>query len=167
MSSGGRYVLANLLMAADGSTTVRGRSVGLSSPADRARFHQLRATADYILIGGNTARSEPYAATPVPLVVLTRGNLPDEVSSNSMARAVKAGLPEVLDALEGNILIEAGPALLQEAMRLKLVDELHLTITTAEPHENQIALEDLIVGYQEESREEINGEKFLTFTPKR
>lgn len=159
--------MANLLMAADGSTTVRGRSVGLSSPADRTRFHQLRATADYILIGGNTARNEPYASTPVPLVVLTRGNLPDEISSNPMARAVNADLPEVLDALEGNILIEAGPALLQDAMRSKLVDELHLTITPAQPHENQIELEDFIVGYAEESCEEVNGEKFFTFIPKR
>lgn len=167
MSRRGRYVVANLLVGADGSTTVHGRSVGLSSPADRKRFHQLRATADYIVIGGNTARNEPYASTPVPLVVLTRGALPDEVSSNAMAHAVNSHLTDVLDALDGNILIEAGPALLSKAMSSKLVDELHLTITHAEPGENRVDIAKLLEGYKEQSSEEIDGERFLILIPKR
>jgi riboflavin biosynthesis pyrimidine reductase len=163
----GRYVLANLLVGADGSTTVRGRSVGLSSPADRRRFHQLRAGTDYIVIGGNTARTEPYASTPVPLIVLTHGQLPDEISSNTLARAVNASLPEVLELLEGNILIEAGPSLLGIAMSSQLVDEFHLTITQAAPAENQIDISNLISGYEESECEEVDGEKFLIFNPKR
>lgn len=167
MVSGGRYVVANLLVGADGSTTVRGRSVGLSSPVDRKRFHQLRSSADYIVIGGNTARTEPYASTPVPLVVLTHGELPDEISANPIARAVSAPLADVLDALEGNILIEAGPSLLALAMSSHLVDELHLTVTGAAPGENQIDIAALTLGYDEIDCEEIDGEKFLTFIPKR
>ena len=163
----GRYVVANLLVGTDGSTTARGRSAGLSSPVDRKRFHQLRAMADYIVIGGNTARTEPYASTPVPLIVLTHGELPAEISANPLARAVSGPLAEVLDALAGNILIEAGPTLLELAMRSHLVDELHLTITGAAPGENQIDILALTNGYDEIDREEIAGEKFLTFIQKR
>jgi riboflavin biosynthesis pyrimidine reductase len=160
-------VIANLIVGADGSTTVRGRSVGLSSPADRKRFHQLRAGADYIVIGGNTARTEPYASTPVPLIVLTHGLLPDEISSNTLARSVSAPLPDVLNELEGNILIEAGPSLLGIAMSSRLVDEFHLTITQAAPAENQINISNLISGYEETNCEEVDGDKFLIFSPKR
>lgn len=167
MVSGGRYVVANLLVGADGSTTLGGRSVGLSSPADRKRFHQLRASADYIVIGGNTARTEPYLSTPVPLVVLTHGELPDEISTNPLARAVNAPLTDVLDALEGNILIEAGPSLLQQAMSSNLIDELNLTITDATPSENMIDISKLTSGYDEIDCQELNGEKFITFIPKR
>ena len=161
----GRFVMANLLVGADGSTTVHGRSVGLSSPADRKRFHQLRTGADLIIIGGNTARNEPYATTPIPLIVLTHGALPDEVNSNPDAHAVKADIQRALNELSGNILIEAGPAIIQEATKAQLIDELYITVTRATPSENQINFEELIIGYREDSREEIDGEIFLRFVP--
>ena len=73
-------VLANLVLGSDGSTTLDGSSKALSSASDRKRFHELRTLASAILIGGNTARTEPYASTPVPLVVVTRsGEIPESV----------------------------------------------------------------------------------------
>ena len=76
-------VMANLVMGADGSTSIRGSSSALSSKLDRLRFHELRKRASVILIGGNTARNEPYAKTPLPLVILTLKNqIPDEVLAN-------------------------------------------------------------------------------------
>jgi len=62
---------ANLIVGKDGSTTVAGSSTPLSTDEDRRRFHQLRTDADLILIGGNTARREPYKRTPIPLYILT------------------------------------------------------------------------------------------------
>ena len=80
-------VLANSVLGSDGSTTLDCSSKALSSASDRKRFHELRALASVILIGGNTARTEPYASTPVPLVVITRsGEIPESVRSNPKAR---------------------------------------------------------------------------------
>lgn len=154
-------------MGADGSTTVHGRSVGLSSPADRARFHQLRKSADCILIGGNTARTEPYSLTPVPLTVLTHGDLPDEVKSNPRATAKSSSIDEALSEMSGTILIEAGPAILKEALSKKLVDEFYLTITPAQVNENAVNIESLTENYVEVSREDVGGDIFLKFIPKR
>ena len=80
-------VLANLVLGSDGSTSLDGSSKSLSSTEDRRRFHELRTRASAILIGGNTARTEPYATTPVPLVVITRsGNIPESVRGNPKAQ---------------------------------------------------------------------------------
>ena len=85
MSIGTNLVMANLVMGSDGSTTLEGSSKTLSSPQDRLRFHELRAQASAILIGGNTARNEPYATTPLPLVVISRtGNIPESVLANPL-----------------------------------------------------------------------------------
>jgi riboflavin biosynthesis pyrimidine reductase len=162
---GGRFVLANLLIGRDGSTTLAGRSKGLSSPEDRRRFHELRKSADFILVGGNTARNEPYSVTPAPLIVITHGELPQELKSNPLARAVNAPLSEVLNALEGNIVIEAGPALLVAAIKDALVDELHLTITNLTPNENKISIEELTLGYEKISQEDVGEESFAIFIP--
>ncbi|NDI26033.1 MAG: pyrimidine reductase, partial [Actinobacteria bacterium] len=62
---------ANLIVGKDGSTTLAGSSIGLSTDEDRRRFHELRSKNDLILIGGNTARREPYKRTPIPLYILT------------------------------------------------------------------------------------------------
>ncbi len=53
-------VLLNMVSSADGRATFEGRSGGLSSPADRALFHALRAPADGVLIGAGTVRAERY-----------------------------------------------------------------------------------------------------------
>ena len=65
-------IIANLILGRDGGTSIRGRSAPLSSSSDRKRFHELRAMSDAIVIGGETARCEPYGKTPVPLIVVTR-----------------------------------------------------------------------------------------------
>ena len=58
---------ANLIVGKDGSTTKSGSSIGLSTDEDRTRFKALRDKNHLILIGGNTARREPYKRTPIPL----------------------------------------------------------------------------------------------------
>ena len=64
-------VTANLIVGKDGSTSKSGSSIPLSTQEDRVRFNALRLKNDLILIGGNTARREPYKRTPIPLYILT------------------------------------------------------------------------------------------------
>ena len=47
--------------SADGRATLRGRSVGLGNPADRALFRELRTGVDAMLVGTGTLRAERYA----------------------------------------------------------------------------------------------------------
>ena len=54
------WVMANMVMSADGAHSVAGRSGGLASPADKLLFHTLRAAADAILVAAETARVERY-----------------------------------------------------------------------------------------------------------
>ncbi|NDD79304.1 MAG: pyrimidine reductase, partial [Actinobacteria bacterium] len=68
-------VSANLIVGSDGSTSINGSSMGLSNDEDRRRFQQLRQKSDLIVIGGNTARREPYKRTPVPLYILTHSKI--------------------------------------------------------------------------------------------
>ena len=94
-------VAVNLIVGAKGETTWGGTSAGLSFAADRARFHQLRREFQAILIGGNTAHHEPYAKTPLPLIVLTHRPLPDQVAKNPVAQAWE--LPPSRKAIQGKI----------------------------------------------------------------
>ena len=57
---------ANLIVGKSGATTLAGSSIPLSDDEDRRRFKQLREESDLIIIGGNTARREPYKRTPIP-----------------------------------------------------------------------------------------------------
>ena len=62
-------------------------------------------------------------------------------------------------------LIEAGPILLRAALALKLVDELHITLSSTIGGENKIELETLTQGYLITGRTESEGESFLIFAP--
>jgi riboflavin biosynthesis pyrimidine reductase len=60
--AGGRpRVVAAMIASADGRATVKGRSVGLGHPADRALLRELRTGADAILVGTGTMAAERYA----------------------------------------------------------------------------------------------------------
>ena len=54
------WVLANMVCGLDGSTAVDGRVGELSGPTDRQLFKDLRAVADVVLVGAETARRERY-----------------------------------------------------------------------------------------------------------
>ena len=161
-------IFANFVLGADGSTTIQGSSRGLSSPIDRTRFHQLRGRADVILIGGNTARLEPYSKTPCALIVLSHGQVPESIRRNSLATLWNMDLPAAIVKMRSQYkvaIIEAGPKLLREALALKLVDELHITLTSTIGGENKIELETLTQGYLITGRTESESESFLIFAP--
>jgi riboflavin-specific deaminase-like protein len=54
------YVILNMISTLDGRASIAGRSGALSSEADRAVFHSLRAVVDAVMAGAGTVRTERY-----------------------------------------------------------------------------------------------------------
>jgi riboflavin biosynthesis pyrimidine reductase len=159
-------VLANLVLGSDGSTTLDGSSKSLSSAEDRRRFHEVRAQASVILIGGNTARTEPYAQTPVPLVVITRsGEIPESVRANPKTNVWEldpiSAVEKALKKFGGTVLVEGGIRLVQELLLANQIDELYLTLSKISGGENVYDLSALTREFTVESSEKIDGETFL------
>lgn len=145
-------VSANLIVGIDGSTTANGSSIGLSNDEDRQRFHQLRGKSDLILIGGNTARREPYKRTPIPLYILTHSKVklqPKNQLAKQFQFTPKQLLEEVANKFESSselpikLLVEAGPKLLLEMINQSLVDHLYLTVSLNKKGENKVDIDEL------------------------
>ncbi|HEY4898464.1 MAG TPA: dihydrofolate reductase family protein, partial [Candidatus Nanopelagicaceae bacterium] len=135
-------------------------------PADRQRFHQLRQEFDAILIGGSTARNEPYKKTPVPLIVLSHTELPLNIAANPLAVHWNLSIAEAIPQaahIYGDLLIEAGPRLVREALSAGLVTELFLTISKSASDENPVDIAELTRGAVEISREESSEGVFLRY----
>lgn len=54
------YVVANMVVSADGKASFGGRSGALGGEADRAIFQRLRTQVDAVLVGSGTVRAERY-----------------------------------------------------------------------------------------------------------
>ncbi len=145
-------VSANLILVADGSTTANGSSIGLSNDEDRQRFHQLRGESDLILIGGNTARREPYKRTSIPLYILTHSKVKLQ-PKNQLAKQFQLTPKQLLEEVGGKfessralpikLLVEAGPKLLLEMISQSLVDYLYLTVSLNKKGENKVDIDEL------------------------
>ena len=145
-------VSANLIVGVDGSTTANGSSIGLSNDEDRQRFHQLRGESDLILIGGNTARREPYKRTPIPLYILTHSKVKLQ-PKNQLAKQFQLTPKQLLEEVGGKfessselpikLLVEAGPKLLLEMITQSLVDYLYLTVSLSKKGENKVDINEL------------------------
>ena len=144
---------ANLIVGKDGSTTVAGSSTPLSTEEDRRRFHQLRTDSDLILIGGNTARREPYKRTPIPLYILTHTKV-RLAPKNQLAKQFTMTPTQMINEISNNfppqdskagikLLVEAGPKLLQQMINDSLIDQLYLSINLEKTGDNQISIEAL------------------------
>ena len=155
---------ANLIVGKDGSTTKSGSSIDLSTDEDRNRFKALRDKSDLILIGGNTARREPYKRTPIPLYILTHTKVrlqPKNQLAKQFALTPLQMIEEIstnfknTQAFPINLLIEAGPTLLQLMISQGLVDHLYLTVNLQEVGENPISISELTKGFELISSEDI------------
>ena len=155
---------ANLIVGKDGSTTLAGSSIGLSTDEDRRRFHELRSKNDLILIGGNTARREPYKRTPIPLYILTHTKVRLQPKNQlvkqfaltpaQMIEEIKSSFnPDQSSAI--NILVEAGPTLLKQMIDEGLIDNLFLTVNLEKTGENPLSIADLTKGFELVSRKNI------------
>jgi len=149
-------VTANLIVGKDGSTSISGSSTPLSTQEDRERFQALRLKNDLILIGGNTARREPYKKTPIPLYILTHTKVrlqPKNQLAKQFLLSIKEMISEIGSKFEGgkeviNLLVEAGPSLLTQMISDSLVDQFYLTINLELTGGNQISISDLTRSFE-------------------
>ena len=164
---------ANLIVGSDGSTTANNSSIGLSTDEDRLRFKQLRSKSDLILIGGNTARREPYKRTPVPLYILTHAKVRLQ-PKNQLAKQFSMGITDLFSEISNNflpteitspinLLVEAGPILLQEMIELSLINHLYLTKNLEKSGENKISIEELTATFKLISNERVGACEFMHY----
>jgi riboflavin biosynthesis pyrimidine reductase len=164
---------ANLIVGNDGSTTSNNSSIGLSTDEDRLRFQQLRSRSDLILIGGNTARREPYKRTPVPLYILTHAKIRLQ-PKNQLAKQFSLGIGELFSEISNNfpptdstspinLLVEAGPILLKQMIELSLIDHLYLTKNLEKNGENKISIEELIKPFKLVTSERVGSCDFMHY----
>jgi riboflavin biosynthesis pyrimidine reductase len=158
-------VTVTLVVGADGSTSKSGNSAGVSSAADRSAFLARRRTADCILIGGNTARTEPYHRTPVPVVVLSK-SLINPLADNRLAHCwnlspVKA-VERATTTFGPDIHIEAGASIIRELLNANLVDALELSITDVTGGDDVIDISELLSHFSNQSEKTISGTRFIS-----
>jgi riboflavin biosynthesis pyrimidine reductase len=157
-------VFASLVVGADGSTSKDGSSSGISSGADRTTFLARRRNADFILIGGQTARTEPYHRTPVPVVVASHSMI-NVLADNRLAHwwnlSPVSALEKGRKKFGPNILVEAGPRLISELIQAKVLDGIYLSITSVTDGEDVINIEDLLSNFTSVQRDEIQGTLFI------
>jgi len=158
-------VIATLVVGADGSTTKDGSSQGVTSGADRANFLEHRRLADCIFIGGNTARTEPYLRTPVPVVVISRQpNNP--LASNPLAQcwniSPEAGLAKAIETFGPRVHVEAGAAIISELIAAGRIDQLELSITSVTGGEVKINIEALLGAFTTREEKKIDGTRFIS-----
>jgi riboflavin biosynthesis pyrimidine reductase len=164
---------ANLIVGKDGSTTTNNSSIGLSTDEDRARFKQLRSKSDLILIGGNTARREPYKKTPIPLYILTHAKVRLQ-PKNQLAKQFSINITELLSEISSNfpptesnspinLLVEAGPILLKQMIDLSLIQNLYLTKNLEKDGENKISIEELVKPFKLITSERVGSCEFMHY----
>ena len=157
-------VFASLVVGADGSTSKNGSSSGISTGADRTTFLARRRNADFILIGGQTARTEPYHRTPVPVVVISHSML-NALADNRLAhwwnlspvRALEKGRKK----FGPNVLVEAGPRIINELIKARVLDGIYLSITSVTDGEDVIDVEELLTNFTSIKRDELEGTLFI------
>lgn len=158
-------ITITLVAGADGCTTKGGNSAGVSNHADRSKFLQRRRQADCILIGGATARNEPYQRTPVPVVVLSRG-LINPIANNRLAHcwnlSPTAAIAKAQELFGPNIHIEAGAKIILELLAAGLVDRLELSITPVTDGENRIDIAELLSHFTRQNEVQVDQTRFIS-----
>lgn len=152
-------IVASLVVGIDGATSKDGKSSGVSSPADRIRFLARRRIVDVIIIGGNTARSEPYSKTVVPLVVISR-SLVNPVPGNHLSHFWNCSPSEAVTKARKkfgeNILIEGGPSMINELIDHNLIDQLELSVTPVTGGDHKIDWKVLLSKFANYSQEKVD-----------
>jgi riboflavin biosynthesis pyrimidine reductase len=157
-------VFASLVVGSDGSTTKGGNSRGITSGVDRTAFLSRRRSADFLLIGGETARAEPYHRTPVPVVISSRSMI-NSLADNRLAHwwnlSPTAALAKGVKKFGASVLVESGPSLIDDLLLNNALDGIHLSITSVTGGENPIDIAALLANFAEIERHEVDGTQFI------
>jgi len=120
-------VVANIVVASNGMTTLNGTSRELSNPDDRTRFHALRARSKAIVIGGSTFRSEPYSKVSLPLYVASRKEGSPKSTAKFFSISPSELVKHAVSEVKGTILVEGGINFLKDLIARQEIDELYIT----------------------------------------
>jgi riboflavin biosynthesis pyrimidine reductase len=157
-------VFASLVVGSDGSTAKGGNSRGITSGVDRTAFLARRRSADFLLIGGETARVEPYHRTPVPVVISSRSMI-NSLADNRLAHwwnlSPADALSKGLKKFGENVLVESGPTIIADLLSNQALDGIYLSITSVTGGENQIDIAALLGNFDEIDRQEVEGTQFI------
>lgn len=158
-------VTVTLVVGADGATRKNGNSSGVSSSADRSAFLTRRRAADCILIGGATARTEPYSSTPVPVVVISRQTM-NPIADNPISHLWSASPEDALDraisVFGPNVHVEAGISIVTELISKNRVDAIELSITDVQGGEGVIDIETLLSTFPNRNKVVRDGTTFIS-----
>ena len=157
-------VFASLVVGTDGSTAKGGNSRGITSGVDRTAFLTRRRSADFLLIGGETARLEPYHRTPVPVVISSRSMI-NSLADNRLAHwwnlSPTDALAKGMKKFGENVLVESGPSIIDELLLNKVLEGIYLSITSITGGENPIDIAALLGNFVEIDRQEVDGTQFI------
>ena len=157
-------VFASLVVGSDGSTAKGGNSRGITSGVDRTAFLARRRSADFLLIGGETARVEPYHRTPVPVVISSRSMI-NSLADNRLAHwwnlSPADALAKGIKKFGENVLVESGPTIINDLLLNKVLDGIYLSITSVTGGENPIDIAALLGNFVEIDRQDVEGTQFI------
>lgn len=157
-------VFATLVTGSDGSTTKGGSSRAITSGADRSEFLARRRTADFILIGGKTARIEPYHRTPVPVVVASH-SMVNALTANREAHwwncSPTAALDLGIKKFGSKVLVEGGANFIFELISARSLDGIYLSVTPESGGEEKIDYQELLAKFSEVTSREVDGTHFF------
>ncbi|MFM2364564.1 MAG: hypothetical protein RLY79_233 [Actinomycetota bacterium] len=145
-------VYATLVIGSDGSTSKNGSSRDIASGADRSEFLARRREVDFILIGGQTARCEPYRRTPVPVVIASRSMI-NSLADNRNAYWWNCSPLEALERgikkFGSNVLVEAGASIILELISARVLDGIFLSVTPHTEGDEKIDYQELLANFSE------------------
>ena len=153
------------MVGRDGSTTKDSTSRNISSSADRASFLNRRRQVDVIIIGGNTARNEPYSRTPVPLIICSRSSI-NPVVENEKSELWNCSPGEAIDKARKlfgeNVLIEGGARMVVDLAENQKIDQLELSVTEVIGGENILDWQLLLSNFKHVEMQQIEDTQFFS-----
>lgn len=162
----GLQVIANLLIAQNGATTIKGHSSGLRTREDGERFHEIRKEAKAVIIGGNTFRNEPYRKSTIPVFVASK-TLAEQNTKNLQISNLA---PEELLAIAKDqvgvpVLVEGGPNFLAPLLALRVIDRFYISRVSFSGDDNYFTDYLLQLNYQKIDSFSKNETIFETWEP--
>jgi dihydrofolate reductase len=116
------------------------------------------------LIGGKSARSEPYHRTPVPVVVASRSMvnaLADNRDAHWWNCSPNSALDRGIKKFGSNVLVEGGASFIFELISNGSLDGIYLSVTPESGGEAKIDYQELLAKFSEVTEREVDGTKFF------
>jgi riboflavin biosynthesis pyrimidine reductase len=159
-------VIASLVVGSNGASSLEGRSHGLSTQADRARFLARHRSASAFIIGKKSAAIESYSASRVPIFIFTRSterlNLPHPLMQQVTVDRNLAEITQLIDLrIEGDIVVEAGASLLAALIDVGVIEILELSISPIAGDGDFINLTELLSSFEILSDLDVDGTRLL------